>query len=78
MAITSSTFVIVVQENRSFDNLFATYPNADGQTRGKNSAGQWIQLRSEKLYSRLALRIAALRLKSTTIKEQWMVGTWFT
>ncbi len=47
--------VIVVQENRSFDNLFATYPHADGQTRGKNSTGQWIQLRSEKLYSRLEL-----------------------
>ena len=27
--------VIVVQENRSFDNLFATFPNADGATTGK-------------------------------------------
>jgi phospholipase C len=26
--------VIVVQENRSFDNLFATFPNADGATSG--------------------------------------------
>ncbi|MGC1379418.1 MAG: alkaline phosphatase family protein [Candidatus Baltobacteraceae bacterium] len=26
--------VIVIQENRSFDNLFATYPGADGTTQG--------------------------------------------
>ena len=47
--------VIVVQENRSFDNLFATFPNADGATRGKNSFGKWVELKSEKLYSRLAM-----------------------
>jgi phospholipase C len=27
--------IIVIQENRSFDNLFATFPNADGTTTGK-------------------------------------------
>ncbi|HEY1975686.1 MAG TPA: alkaline phosphatase family protein [Candidatus Baltobacteraceae bacterium] len=27
--------VILIQENRSFDNLFATYPGADGATHGK-------------------------------------------
>src|SRR5579863_4796962 len=27
--------IIVVQENRSFDNLFATFPGANGATRGK-------------------------------------------
>lgn len=47
--------VILVQENRSFDNLFATFPNADGATRGKNSDGNWVDLKSEKLYSKLAL-----------------------
>jgi len=33
--------VIVIQENRSFDNLFATYPGADGATGGcmKTSSG---------------------------------------
>ena len=33
--------VIVVQENRSFDNLFATFPGADGATEGlmKTSSG---------------------------------------
>ncbi len=26
--------IIVIQENRSFDNLFATFPNANGTTTG--------------------------------------------
>jgi phospholipase C len=26
--------IIVIQENRSFDDLFATFPNADGTTTG--------------------------------------------
>ena len=30
--------VIVIQENRSFDNLFATFPGADGATKGKAAA----------------------------------------
>jgi phospholipase C len=30
--------VIVIQENRSFDNFFATFPNADGTTTGKAAA----------------------------------------
>lgn len=30
--------VIVIQENRSFDNLFATFPGADGTTTGKAAA----------------------------------------
>jgi phospholipase C len=47
--------VIIVQENRSFDNLFGTFPNANGATRGKNSQGQWVTLKPEKLNSRLAL-----------------------
>ncbi len=31
--------VVVVQENRTFDNLFATYPGADGTTVGKTHDG---------------------------------------
>jgi phospholipase C len=31
--------VIIVQENRSFDNLFATFPGADGATSGKGKHG---------------------------------------
>ncbi len=46
--------VIVVQENRSFDDLFATFPGADGATRGlmKTLHGdQYRKLKSEPLAS---------------------------
>jgi phospholipase C len=36
--------VIIIQENRSFDNLFQGYPGADTVPSGKNSSGQTIQL----------------------------------
>src|SRR6202023_4189609 len=36
--------VIIVQENRSFDNLFQGYPGADTVSSGKNSKGQTITL----------------------------------
>ncbi len=38
--------VIIVQENRSFDNLFQGYPGADTQSWGLNSKGQKIELQS--------------------------------
>ncbi len=37
--------VYIVQENRSFDNLFQGYPHADTVSSGKNSKGQTIALR---------------------------------
>jgi phospholipase C len=37
--------VYIVQENRSFDNLFQGYPGADTVSSGKNSAGQTITLK---------------------------------
>jgi phospholipase C len=37
--------VIVIHENRSFDNLFATFPGADGATSGKMSNGRTIKLK---------------------------------
>jgi phospholipase C len=36
--------VYIVQENRSFDNLFEGYPGADTVSSGKNSKGQTIKL----------------------------------
>jgi phospholipase C len=36
--------VIMIQENRSFDNLFATYPGADGATYGKLHDGSEFKL----------------------------------
>jgi phospholipase C len=43
--------VIVIQENRSFNNLFATFPGADGATSGLNSKGQTVALTETQLYS---------------------------
>ncbi len=43
--------VIVMQTNRSFDNLFATFPGADGATTGKMHGGQTIALKAGDLYS---------------------------
>jgi phospholipase C len=36
--------IIIIQENRSFDNLFQGYPGADTVPSGKNSSGQTITL----------------------------------
>jgi phospholipase C len=44
--------VILIQENRSFDNLFATFPGADGTTTGKTPHGT-VRLRKAPLYSPL-------------------------
>jgi phospholipase C len=37
--------LIIVQENRSFDNLFSGFPGADGATSGRTHTGQVVQLR---------------------------------
>ncbi len=47
--------VIIIQENRSFDNLFQGYPGADTVTRGKDSKGRWIALRSVSLTSQYVI-----------------------
>lgn len=44
--------VIVIQENRSFDNLFATFPGADGAAYGYNSKGQKVTLEPVNLVDR--------------------------
>lgn len=41
--------VFIVQENRSFDNLFQGYPGADTVSEGKDSKGNTIKLRPESL-----------------------------
>jgi phospholipase C len=43
--------VIVIQENRTFDNLFATFPGADGTTVGKTHNGGTLRLRPADLES---------------------------
>lgn len=37
--------IVIVQQNRSFDNLFAGYPNADAPTTGLESTGKRVPLR---------------------------------
>ena len=41
--------ILMIQENRSFDNLFATFPKADGVTRGKTHTGRVIPLTERSL-----------------------------
>src|SRR5579863_1815776 len=41
--------IIVIQENRSFDNLFQGYPGADTANEGLNHLGEEVQLRAEDL-----------------------------
>ncbi|HVN68223.1 MAG TPA: alkaline phosphatase family protein [Candidatus Binatia bacterium] len=54
--------VVLIQENRSFDNLFATFPGADGATRGKMKVlegskyvDKWTTLRPHALLMRTDL-----------------------
>jgi phospholipase C len=44
-----SHIIVMIQENRSFDNLFATFPGADGATRGKAKGGRTIKLEKHAL-----------------------------
>ena len=37
--------VVMIQENRSYDNLFATFPGGDGATNGKTHDGKTIRLK---------------------------------
>ncbi|HXO17870.1 MAG TPA: alkaline phosphatase family protein [Candidatus Dormibacteraeota bacterium] len=46
-----SHVVVVIQTNRSFDNLFATFPGADGATTGQTYGGQSIALKKSSLYN---------------------------
>ncbi len=41
--------VVMIQENRSFDDFFATYPGADGATWGRNHNGKKVYLKKSVL-----------------------------
>jgi phospholipase C len=41
--------IVVIQEYRSFDNLFAGYPGADAPTKGLTSQGKYVRLRPIRL-----------------------------
>ncbi|MGA7286292.1 MAG: alkaline phosphatase family protein [Candidatus Cybelea sp.] len=42
---TIKNLIVVIQEDRSFDNLFAGYPNADAPMKGLTSTGKYVRLR---------------------------------
>ncbi len=48
---TINHIVVIVQENRTFDNLFATFPKANGTTQGTMHTGQVIPLTKGPLVS---------------------------
>ena len=54
--------VIVVQENRSFDNLFQGYPGADTAASGKDSKGRTIALRPVSLTKQYVIDHSALAM----------------
>jgi phospholipase C len=43
--------IVIVQENRTFDNLFARFPGADGATEGRTHTGAMVPLRKADLFS---------------------------
>ena len=51
--------IYVLQENRSFDNLFQGYPNADTVSQGMNSKGQTIQLQPVSLSTQYEIEHSA-------------------
>ncbi|HKU81172.1 MAG TPA: alkaline phosphatase family protein [Candidatus Tumulicola sp.] len=48
--------VIMIQENRSFDDFFATYPGADGTTTGVTHDGKHVALTKTSLIDRIDIR----------------------
>ena len=50
-----SHVVFIVQENRSFDNMFQGYPGADTVSKGKNSKGETVQLQPQSLGYELSI-----------------------
>src|ERR1700685_4211069 len=43
--------VILIQENRSYDNLFARFPGGDGAKQGLTHTGQSVELTKANLYT---------------------------
>jgi phospholipase C len=65
--------VIVIQENRSFDNLFATFPGADGTTTGNAEA----MPQSEQTYCAGAGMPVITRPTSVPLTETDLIGSGF-
>ncbi len=67
--------VFIVQENRSFDNIFMGYPNADTVTKGKDSEGKWIRLRPASLALKYQVDHSTTAMFRACDGKQVMPGT---
>jgi phospholipase C len=67
--------VIIVQENRSLDNLFQGYPGADTVDRGKTSTGQIVPLRPVSLATQYAIDHSATAMFAACNGRGVLAGT---
>jgi phospholipase C len=67
--------VFIVQENRSFDNLFHGYPGADTVSSGKNSRGKTIELRAVSLAEKYDIEHSAQAMFKACGGTKVMPGT---
>ena len=67
--------VFIVQENRSFDNLFHGYPGADTVSSGKNSQGQTIELKPVSLSTQYILDHSAQAMFAACNGKRKLRGT---
>jgi phospholipase C len=67
--------VYIVQENRSFDNLFQGYPGADTVSSGKNSKGQTITLQPVSLKTEYIIDHSAMAMFSACDGTGKLPGT---
>lgn len=67
--------VIIVQENRSFDNLFQGYPGADTVSQGKNSAGRTIKLKPVSLATQYVIDHSAAAMFAACNGRASLPGT---
>jgi phospholipase C len=67
--------VIIVQENRSFDNLFQGYPNADTMPFGMNSKGEKITLQPIPLEREYVIDHSATAMFSACNAKSGLPGT---
>ena len=51
--------VVIVKENRTFDNLFGRYPGADGATSALTSSGSEVRLKRRPIASRMTSATAS-------------------
>ena len=66
---------MIVQENRSFDNLFQGYPGADTQSYGYTSTGKKVTLAADRLWTSVGHRSHVRKRFSRPATERELPGT---